>query len=157
MPSTSGARTLDGIKFRTRAGMGRCQGGFCSWRSMQLLSAELGIPITEVTKRGGKSWVVCERSEGGDAVITAEPRHLKSGYDVVIVGAGPAGMAAAVGARARGAEKILLIDREHEAGGILWQCIHHGFGLTHFGKRADRAGIRPALRAARLSTTTLTS
>ena len=63
----SGARTLDGIKFRTRAGMGRCQGGFCSWRSMQLLSAELGIPITEVTKRGGKSWLVCERSEGGDA------------------------------------------------------------------------------------------
>jgi glycerol-3-phosphate dehydrogenase len=68
----AGARTLDGIKFRTRAGMGRCQGGFCSWRSMQLLSSELGIPITAVTKRGGNTWIVCERkansaNEGGDA------------------------------------------------------------------------------------------
>lgn len=63
----AGARTLDGIKFRTRAGMGRCQGGFCSWRSMQLLSSELGIPITAVTKRGGNTWIVCERKEGGDA------------------------------------------------------------------------------------------
>lgn len=62
----AGARTLDGIKFRTRAGMGRCQGGFCSWRSMQLLSAELGIPMTEITKRGGQSWIVCERDEAGE-------------------------------------------------------------------------------------------
>ena len=62
----AGARTLDGIKFRTRAGMGRCQGGFCSWRSMQLLSSELGIPMTAITKRGGNSWIVCEREEGGE-------------------------------------------------------------------------------------------
>jgi len=67
-------------------------------------------------------------------MITAEPRHLEGRYDVVIAGAGPAGMAAAVGARARGAEKILLVDREGEAGGVLWQCIHHGFGLLHFGQ-----------------------
>ena len=67
-------------------------------------------------------------------MITAELRHLEARYDVVISGAGPAGMAAALGARARGAGKILLIDREREAGGILWQCIHHGFGLHHFGE-----------------------
>lgn len=54
----AGARTLDGVKFRTRSGMGRCQGGFCTWRIMELLAAELGIPITEVTKRGGSSWIV---------------------------------------------------------------------------------------------------
>ncbi len=63
----AGARTLDGIKFRTRAGMGRCQGGFCSWRCMELLSSELDIPMTEITKRGGGSWIVCEREEGDDA------------------------------------------------------------------------------------------
>lgn len=61
----AGARTLDGIKFRTRAGMGRCQGGFCSWRSMELISEELGIPMDEVTKKGGDSWLVCEFEEVG--------------------------------------------------------------------------------------------
>ena len=47
-----GARTLDGIKFRARAGAGRCQGGFCQPVIMGLLSRELGIHVEEVTKRG---------------------------------------------------------------------------------------------------------
>ena len=52
-----GAGTLDGIKFRTRAGMGRCQGGFCTSRCMEILSRRLGVPLHEVTKRGGESWI----------------------------------------------------------------------------------------------------
>jgi glycerol-3-phosphate dehydrogenase len=55
-----GARTLDGIKFRTRAGMGRCQGGFCTTRCMDILSQRLNVPFERVTKRGGDSWVVAE-------------------------------------------------------------------------------------------------
>lgn len=55
----AGARTLDGIKFRTRAGMGRCQGAFCTWRCMEMLAENLNIPVTDVTKRGGDSWVIC--------------------------------------------------------------------------------------------------
>ena len=53
-----GARTLDGIKFRTRAGMGRCQGGFCTSRCMDILSQRYHVPVTEVTKRGPGSWLV---------------------------------------------------------------------------------------------------
>lgn len=60
-----GARTLDGIKFRTRAGMGRCQGGFCTSRCMTLLSRELDVPLTAVTKRGGDSWLVVDRADEG--------------------------------------------------------------------------------------------
>lgn len=50
-----GARTLDGVKYRTKAGMGRCQGGFCTPRVLEILSRELNIPITEITKKGGDS------------------------------------------------------------------------------------------------------
>ncbi|MBS6721670.1 MAG: NAD(P)/FAD-dependent oxidoreductase [Clostridiales bacterium] len=47
-----GARSLDAIKRRTRQGMGRCQAGFCTPRTMEILSRELGIPMTEITKKG---------------------------------------------------------------------------------------------------------
>jgi len=58
-----GARTLDGLKFRTRAGMGRCQGGFCTPRSMEMLCETLDISMADITKRGGDSWVVTERDD----------------------------------------------------------------------------------------------
>ena len=54
----NGARTVDGIKFRTRAGMGRCQAGFCTHHVMRILSKELGIPEEKITKRGGDSLIV---------------------------------------------------------------------------------------------------
>lgn len=53
-----GARDLDGIKRRTRAGMGRCQAGFCSPRVLEILAEELGVSVTEVTKCGGDSKMV---------------------------------------------------------------------------------------------------
>ncbi len=67
-------------------------------------------------------------------MILTAAHHLQSEYDVVVVGGGPAGMAAALGAKERGAERVLIVDREKEAGGILWQCIHSGFGLHHFNE-----------------------
>ncbi len=62
-----GAATVDGLKFRTRAGMGRCQGGFCATRCIELLSAELGIKMSEVTKRGPGSWLVLDRLDAAPA------------------------------------------------------------------------------------------
>lgn len=53
-------------------------------------------------------------------------------YDIVIVGGGPAGLAAAASARKSGAESILILERDKELGGILNQCIHNGFGLHTF-------------------------
>lgn len=50
-----GARTIDGVKRRTRAGMGRCQGGFCLPRVAAIISEETGIPLTEITKNGPDS------------------------------------------------------------------------------------------------------
>ena len=50
-----GARSMDAVKRRTRAGMGRCQAGFCTPKTMEILAREWGVPITEITKKGGKS------------------------------------------------------------------------------------------------------
>ena len=53
-----GARSLDAIKRRTRAGMGRCQAGFCSPRTMEILEREIPLSMFDITKNGGKSTYV---------------------------------------------------------------------------------------------------
>ncbi len=58
-----GAKDLDGVKRRTRAGMGRCQAGFCTPRIMEIIARELGCDMQDVTKLGGKSNVVIGRTK----------------------------------------------------------------------------------------------
>lgn len=59
-----GAKDLDGVKRRTRAGMGRCQAGFCTPRIMEILARELKCDMQDVTKRGGESNVVIGKTKG---------------------------------------------------------------------------------------------
>ncbi|MGN1065919.1 MAG: FAD-dependent oxidoreductase, partial [Thermoguttaceae bacterium] len=55
-------------------------------------------------------------------------------WDVIVVGGGPAGLAAAISAYDSGAKRVLVVEREKELGGILNQCVHNGFGLRRFSE-----------------------
>ena len=59
----AGARDIDGVKRRTRAGMGRCQGGFCGARVLEILARELHLPLEEITKFGGESNILLTRTK----------------------------------------------------------------------------------------------
>ncbi len=61
--SPVGARDVDGIKRRTRAGMGRCQSGFCGSKVVEILARELDLPMNEITKFGGDSKILFERTK----------------------------------------------------------------------------------------------
>ena len=58
-----GAKSLDGVKRRTRAGMGRCQAGFCSPKTMEIIARELKISQFEITKTGGDSKILLEHNK----------------------------------------------------------------------------------------------
>ena len=124
-----GARTLDGLKRRTRSQMGRCQGGFCTPKLIEILGEELGLPpeafLTSRKKAPKALQLASQTSQAAQAAQT---------YDVVVIGAGPAGLAAAIAAREEGAENVLVLERDDAPGGILQQCIHNGFGLHRFNE-----------------------
>ncbi|HEY78328.1 MAG TPA: FAD-dependent oxidoreductase [Dehalococcoidia bacterium] len=59
---------------------------------------------------------------------------VEQAIDVAVIGAGPAGLAAAIKAKEAGAEKVTIIERAEQLGGLLHQCIHNGFGLVYFNE-----------------------
>lgn len=59
----AGARDVDGVKRRTRAGMGRCQGGFCGSKVVEILARELNVPMNEITKFGGASKILFDKTK----------------------------------------------------------------------------------------------
>ena len=123
-----GARTLDGVKRRTRSGMGRCQSGFCTPRLIEILGSELGLP-PEAFLKSRKTAPAALRLQTSQTVQTSQADQT---YDVVVIGAGPAGLAAAVAAKDASAESVVVLERDDAPGGILQQCIHNGFGLHRF-------------------------
>ncbi len=73
------------------------------------------------------------RAEAGTAEVGAAAPVQTQAFDVVAIGGGPAGMAAALAAHKAGS-RVAIVEREQHLGGILRQCIHPGFGLSHFKK-----------------------
>lgn len=200
-----GANCLDGLKRRTRAGMGRCQGGFCTPRVVEIMARELGISPDAVTKRGPGSDILSgpskpehfDSDERDQAIaellletaacgfmppipkpaelmyqprLTVEGHGAKSSFympveqinrqnpinyrltarfgtslssfaksipessPLVVIGSGPAGLAAAIEAKKSGVRDVIILEREKESGGILNQCIHPGFGIHLFSE-----------------------
>lgn len=78
--------------------------------------------------------------------------HLQSAYDVVVIGGGPAGLSVAMALRSRGIERVMVLEREAQAGGIPRHCSHSPFGLREYGRimagpAYARMNVERALRA----------
>ncbi len=113
------ATTLDALRRRTRAMQGRCQGFNCHAAMVMSL-------------RGAKATTFASPLETA-ATLAVQPRSAPltpSVVDVLIVGAGPAGLAAALELKKLGVSDVLVAEREPEAGGIPRMCGHIGFGIT---------------------------
>ena len=129
--------SLDALKWRCGAMMGECHGGFCTPKILRIVCRELGCRPEEVDKRLRGSWMIASsrpdyveaaQTEGSASPVLAP---AQAAYDVAVVGAGAAGMAAAKAAARRGAH-VLMVDRGTRLGGILGQCVHCGFGLERY-------------------------
>lgn len=157
-------RSVEAVKRRCNAGMGRCQGGFCGPRIRKLLAeyrltGPENIPLDragsqellgqvkperieeihaarEQSQKKAASSAKQNNLEARTAAVTNKENTLDprtQEWDIVIVGAGPAGMSAAFAAKKENPQaKILLLERDTVLGGILNQCIHSGFGLHYF-------------------------
>ena len=119
MNSTIPAKNLDALRRRTRAMQGRCQGFNCH--------ASLNVILRERSDRR-ISYTMDETLHSQSALVQRD----KIKTDVLIIGAGPAGIAAALELKKLGVTDILIAEREPEAGGIPRLCGHTGFGLRDF-------------------------
>jgi L-2-hydroxyglutarate oxidase LhgO len=126
------AQNLDALRRRTRAMQGRCQGFNCHAALVKTLESGSLLPKTR-----------------------QQDVRLDKTADVLIVGAGPAGLSAALGLKKLGVNNVLIVEREPEAGGIPRMCGHTGFGLgdlhrmltgpsyaRKYREMTEKAGIR---------------
>src|SRR6266498_298055 len=118
------ATTLDALRRRTRAMQGRCQGFNCLASMNAVLSDHWGRKVAVKTKET----VEWQRTLTRNASMPFQGSNLTQA-DVLIVGAGPSGIAAALELKKLGVENVLVAERESEAGGIPRLCNHIGFGI----------------------------
>ncbi|MBI5933021.1 MAG: FAD-dependent oxidoreductase [Chloroflexi bacterium] len=111
------ATTLDGLRRRTRASQGRCQGFNCHAALLKDLTGFHTATIEQVKS---------DTQVTPPASATMKP--VRSATEVLIVGAGPAGLNAAIELKKQGIRDVLVVDREPEAGGMPRFCHHTGFG-----------------------------
>ena len=114
MNSVIPATNLDGLRRRTRASQGRCQGFNCHAALLKTLESDSLLS-------GFKHNIPAQ-------VRTRERAPALQNKEVLIVGAGPAGLSAAIELKKQGVKNILVVDREPEAGGMPRMCHHTGFG-----------------------------
>ncbi len=116
MNSIIPAKNLDGLRRRTRASQGRCQGFNCHAALVKTLESDSSLALRVLS--------VIEPN--------IKPREqapvLQKNVDVLIVGAGPAGLSAAIELKKHGIKNVLVVEREPEAGGMPRFCHHTGFG-----------------------------
>ena len=123
--ATIPATNLDGLRRRTRASQGRCQGFNCH-------AALTSVILRERSERRISATTIetltCTGVRRKCRSQSALPQRGMVQADVLIVGAGPAGLAAAIELKKQGIKNILVVDREPEAGGMPRMCHHTGFG-----------------------------
>jgi glycerol-3-phosphate dehydrogenase len=121
MARSPGVTTLDALKRRTRVLTGRCQGFNCCVPIAEMIQQHYQIPLSAVSKCGPGSEFVAHGA--GRSPRTPAAIHLSGGpaqrhYRVAVIGAGPAGIGAAIGLAERGIAPVLLIDRAPDIGGV---------------------------------------
>jgi L-2-hydroxyglutarate oxidase LhgO len=126
---------LDGLRRRTRVLLGRCQGFYCAANVAALLAEATGRPVAELlgTGKPAEPRSVSVKPRRRPPSISVKPRRrppsVSMDLDVLVVGGGPAGLAAAEALRHGGAGRVLVVDREEQVGGVPRHTDHPGFGL----------------------------
>jgi NADPH-dependent 2,4-dienoyl-CoA reductase/sulfur reductase-like enzyme len=135
----AGAVSVNGVKRRAGAGLGRCQGGYCLQNVIEIIADELDVPVASVRLEEADSRILydapnaaCARCDEGEKERPLG--DLSRCVDVAVLGSGPAGLSAAVAAAKAGARRVIVVERLSEPGGLLPQCVHRGFGMRVFGE-----------------------
>lgn len=147
----AGALTVDGVKRRTGASMGKCHGSHCKTEIQKIIDSEIAFmnngkneskndidntsSNTDNTYDNKRGLLNKSTRSGNNELNNPETdKSEKEKYDVIIIGGGIAGVSVAVNLIEKGIKSLAIVERDSKLGGILNQCIHHGFGVKYLKK-----------------------